>query len=94
VDSATVADYENRHGRVRAVVDVIDAGGVTFLGSAGLALMLRCAEIAAESGPLPVLRAASDPVERLLHLAGVGNFFRRAETGSPGARDEWPSPPG
>lgn len=65
VDSATVAEYESRQGSMLVVVDVIDAGAVTFLGSAGLGVMVRCAEASVAVGRLPVLRAASGTVERL-----------------------------
>jgi anti-anti-sigma factor len=81
VDSATVAEYESRQGSLLVVVDVIDADAVTFLGSAGLTVMVRCAEAASAEGRLLVLRAASGPVERLLQVAGIGGFFRRPETG-------------
>ena len=91
IDSATVAEFEGRLGRLPGVVDAIDAGAVTFLGSAGLTVMVRYSEAAAAAGRLPALRAASDPVERLLHAAGVESYFappaaasaaRQNETGS------------
>jgi anti-anti-sigma regulatory factor len=94
VDSATVADYEKRQGGLSVMVDVIDAGAVTFLGSAGLSVMVRCAEAAAAVGRLPVLRAASGPVERLLHLAGATNFFRRPTAGHLREGDEGPGASG
>jgi anti-anti-sigma factor len=88
IDSATVAEFEGRQGRLPIVVDAIDAGAVTFLGSAGLSVMVRCAEVAAAAGGRPVLRAASDPVEVLLRAAGLESYFvrpgpaRQKETGS------------
>ena len=41
VDSVTVAEFESRQGGLPVVVDVIDAGAVSFLSSAGLAVMVR-----------------------------------------------------
>jgi anti-anti-sigma factor len=82
VDSATVAEYEGLQGRLPVVVDVIDAGAVSFLSSAGLAVLVRCAEAAAAAGRVPVLRAASGPVNRLLRIAGLDAYFSRpAEAG-------------
>jgi anti-anti-sigma factor len=87
VDSATVAGFEARQGRAPVVVDAIDAGAVSFLGSAGLAVMVRFAEAAGGAGRFPVLRAASSQVDRLLHAAGLESYFLRPgatqnETGS------------
>jgi len=90
VDSATVAEYESRQGSMLEVVDVIDAGAVTFLGSAGLGVMVRCAEASVAVGRLPVLRAASGTVERLLQVAGMKTFFSRPEPGHHGAGEEAP----
>jgi anti-anti-sigma factor len=91
VDSAAVAEYESRQGRIPVVVDMIDAGAVSFLGSAGLAVMVRCAEIAAAAdGRRPVLRAASGPVERLLRAAGLETYFPRPPAMQAGAGDDAP----
>lgn len=88
VDSATVAEYEKRQGRFPVVVDAIDARTVSFLSSAGLALMVRCcAEAAATVGRRPVLRGASAPVNRLLRAAGIEGYFPRPEAMPPSAGD-------
>jgi anti-anti-sigma factor len=79
VDSAVVAEYASRQGELPVVVDVIDAGAVSFLGSAGLAVMVRCVEAAAAVGRRPILRAASGPVDRLLRVAGLETYFPRSE---------------
>jgi anti-anti-sigma factor len=79
IDSATVAEFEGRQGRLPVVVDAIDAGAVTFLGSAGLAVMVRYAEAAGAAGRPAVLRAASSPVDRLLDAAGLDTYFVRPE---------------
>ena len=80
VDSVAVAEFERRQGSLPVVVDVIDAGGVSVLASAGLAVMVRCAEAAVASGRRPVLRAASGTVERLLRAAGMESYFPRPGT--------------
>ena len=77
IDSAVVGDFEGRQGRRPVVVDAIDAGEVTFLGSAGLAVMVRYAEAAAAVDRFLVLRAASAPVQRLIHAAGLDTYFPR-----------------
>ena len=87
VDSAAVAEYERGQGGLPVVVDVIDAGAVSFLASAGLAVMVRCAEAAAAVGRRPVLRAASGTVERLLRAAGLESYFPRPGTTPPDAED-------
>jgi anti-anti-sigma factor len=79
VDSAAVAEYERRQGGLPVVVDEIDAGGVSFLASAGLAVMVRCAGAAAATGRRPVLRAAAGPVDRVLRAAGLGSYFARPD---------------
>ena len=84
IDSAVVAEFEKRQGRRPVVVGAIDAGAVTFLGSAGLAVMVRYAETAARVGRLPVLRATSATVDRLLRTAGLEDYFPRSR-GTPPA---------
>jgi anti-anti-sigma factor len=90
VDSAVVAEYESRQGSLPVVVDAIDAGAVSFLGSAGLAVMVRYAEAGSADGRRPVLRAASAPVDQLLRVAGMETYFARSEAMQPEAGDEAP----
>jgi anti-anti-sigma regulatory factor len=77
LDSAVVEWFKARQGRVPMVVDAIDAGEVTFIGSTALALMLRCAEESRAGDRRPVLRASSAVVDRLLGLAGIEAVFAR-----------------
>jgi anti-anti-sigma factor len=77
VDSAVVAEFQLRQGRAPVVLDAIDAGAVTFVGSAGLALMVRCAETSLAAAHQPVLRATSPPMDRLLEQVGMEHLFRR-----------------
>ena len=90
VDSAAVAEFESRQGSLPVGVDVLDAGAVSFLGSTGLAVMVRYAEAAIEDGRRPVLRAASAPVDQLLRAAGIETYFPRPDAGQPRAGDEAP----
>lgn len=87
VDTAVATLFTSAHGRQRVVVDAIDAGGVTFISSTGLALMLLCTEASVAAGRRPVLRAASHQVERALQLAGIDTLFPRPEP------DQGPPPP-
>ena len=86
VDTEVATRFTRTQGRERVVVDAIDAAGVTFISSSGLALMLLCAEASLEAGRRLVLRAASQRVERALQLAGIGELFPRPE------RDAVPRP--
>lgn len=88
VDTAVATRFASSQRRDRVVVDAIDAGGVTFISSSGLALMLMSAEASVAAGRHPVLRAASRPVDRAIQLAGIDALFPRPEPG------EGASPPG
>ena len=79
VDTAVATRFTAAQGRERVVVDAIDAGGVTFISSSGLALMLLCVEASLAAGRHPVLRAASHQVDRALQLAGIEAVFPRPE---------------
>lgn len=79
VDTEVATRFTTSQGRQRVVVDAIDAAGVTFISSSGIALMLLCAEASLAAGRRPVLRAASRPVDRALQLAGIDSVFPRPE---------------
>jgi anti-anti-sigma factor len=83
VDTAVAARFSSARERQRVVVDAIDAGSVTFISSSGLALMLLCIEASAAAGRRPVLRAASQPVDRALQLAGIDDVFTRPDADAP-----------
>lgn len=91
VDSAVVAHFQSQHGRAAIPVDAIDAGAVTFIGSAGLALMVRCAEASLRATRRPVLRSTSHPVDRLLELAGMELLFTRPEAAQPAGGQDQPT---
>jgi anti-anti-sigma factor len=78
-----VARFRNAYGRELPVIDVIDAGAVSFMSSTGLAVMLRCSDAAVAAGrERPVLRSASHMTERVLRLAGLDTVFPRRAAAS------------
>lgn len=83
VDTAVATQFTISLRRERVVVDAIDAGGVTFMSSSALALLVRAAEASVAAGRHPVLRAASHQVDRALQLAGIDGVFPRPEAGPP-----------
>ena len=77
LDSAVVQEFKDRQGREPVVVDAIDAGAVTFISSAGLALMLLCWEASVAAGRRPVLRASYRAVDRLLEMSSLNRVIVR-----------------
>jgi anti-anti-sigma factor len=77
VDTAVATRFRSLQGRTPVVVDMIDAGQVSFISSSGLAVMLLSAEASVAAGRRPVLRASSHPVDRALQLAGMDDFLLR-----------------
>ena len=83
VDTAVATRFTSSQGRERVVVDAIDAAGVTFISSSGLALLLICMEASLAAGRHPLLRAASHPVDRALRMSGIDGVFPRPELDPP-----------
>jgi anti-anti-sigma factor len=83
VDTAVATQFTTSQRRERVVVDAIDAAGVTFVSSSALALLLTCVEASVAAGRHPVLRAASQQVDRALRLAGIDSVFPRPEPDPP-----------
>ena len=54
---------------------VIDLGGVTFLASSGLAVLIRAAHRAEEDGVRLRLVASTRPVRRPLEVTGADQLF-------------------
>ncbi|TYP84662.1 STAS domain-containing protein [Blastococcus xanthinilyticus] len=74
VDSAVVALWDasdQRHGGAVAV----EASAATFLDCRGLRLVLRETEAARRAGRIPELRRPSNPVRRLVDIAGATPLF-------------------
>jgi anti-anti-sigma factor len=81
VDTAVATRFAAGQRRDQVVVDAIDAGGVTFISSSGLAIMVMCVEASVAAGRKPVLRSVSSPVARALQLAGITSLFPRPGSG-------------
>ena len=79
LDAAVVAAFEAAQRPEPVVVDAIDAAGVTFISSRGVALMLLAVEASSAAGRSPLLRASSHVVDRLLRLAGIDDAFPRPD---------------
>ena len=77
LDAAVVVAFESAQRAEAVVVDVIDAGAVTFISSRGVAVMLLSVESSLAAGRFPVLRASSHVVDRLLRMSGIEDLFRR-----------------
>jgi len=86
LDSAAVARYQELRRSETGVVDAIDAAGVSFISSTGLAVMIRSAEASLAAGRSPVLRASSPAVDRLLQMSGMDDLFLRAPSAPERAR--------
>lgn len=54
---------------------VVDLGDVTFMDSSGLRALLACREHATGHGRTFAIGSCSDPVRRLLEVAGVTDWF-------------------
>jgi anti-anti-sigma regulatory factor len=77
LDSAVVEWFRARQGRAPVIVDAIDASEVTFICSTAMAVMLRSVEESRAADRIPLLRASSPAVDRLLQLAGLEAAFAR-----------------
>jgi anti-anti-sigma factor len=77
VDGGVVAAFERDTG-APSPVTAIDAGAVTFIGSAGIALLVRWAQAtAADSGGRVLLRRSARSVDRVLAVMGLEGRFAR-----------------
>lgn len=70
---------------------VIDCSGVTFLDSMGLRVLVHTRQRAAEYGHDFTLAAPSEPVLRVLELAGVADLFPVVEPIPDAAPDPEPT---
>ena len=73
IDLLVVREFEEAQGSAPVSVDAIDAGAVTYIGSIGLALLLRWATPA--GGPLPL--RSSPQLDRVLELTQLAGLFQR-----------------
>jgi anti-anti-sigma factor len=86
VDTAVAERFKQAQGRRPAVVDAIDAAGVSFISSTGLAVLVRCAEASLAAGRGLVLRASSPALDRILRYTGLQGTFPRPPA-TPGRAD-------
>jgi stage II sporulation protein AA (anti-sigma F factor antagonist) len=70
---------------------VIDCSQVTFLDSMGLRVLVQTIQRAGESGHSVALAAPSQPVIRVLELAGVRSLFTEVEAVPDGDPDPDPA---
>lgn len=82
VDLGTAPQISERVDPLWGTTDlvVVDLTGVTFLGSAGIAQLLRANAAAAENGSTLVLVAQQRPVLRTLEIAGLLSTFTVHDT--------------
>jgi len=80
LDTAVAERFKDHQGRDPMIVDVIDAGAVSFISSTALALLVRCAEASLAASRRPVLRASSPSLERILQLSGLNGTLARPPT--------------
>jgi anti-sigma B factor antagonist len=72
---------------------VIDLGGVTFLGSVGLAMLTKLATEATRSGrPLRIVVAANPLVSMPLELSGLEDELALYPSVQAALDDPWPDP--
>ena len=71
VDAAVVGRFTADPDHQPAPVTAIDAGAVTFISSAGVALMLRWAQAASTDGRPVLLRRSARCVDRVLQQMGL-----------------------
>jgi anti-anti-sigma factor len=75
VDATVVDKFTADPDRQPVPVAAIDAGAVTFISSAGVALMLRCAQAASTDGRPVLLRRSARCVDRVLQQMGLDAEF-------------------
>lgn len=77
VDSATAPAFREAVNRAQAsgVPVVFDLGGVTFMDSSGLHVLLEAAGTQDEDPASGIIRQASRPVRRLLELTGLEHLL-------------------
>lgn len=58
---------------------VIELGGVSFMDSTGLRVLLKASKLLGSNGGTLVLRDPSEPVRRLLEVSGLNTHFEIAQ---------------
>jgi anti-sigma B factor antagonist len=74
IDSYTAPDLSARLA-VDPPVEVVDVGGVTFIDSSGLRVIVEAHQSRVTAGSRLVLRAPSAAVQRLLEISGLSGHL-------------------
>lgn len=77
IDLMVVETFEAANGRIPTPVSYIDAGHVTFIGSAGVQLLLRWVRHSAQAGRPAVLRRSSPALDLVLRVTGLAQHVNR-----------------
>jgi anti-sigma B factor antagonist len=75
IDIATTPEVDAAIAQIMRPDIVLDLSGVTFMGSSGLATLLRASKRAVELGGTLLLRAPSRPVRDLLAMTHLTERF-------------------
>jgi anti-sigma B factor antagonist len=81
IDIATTPEVDAAIAQITQADIVLDLSDVTFMGSSGLATLLRASKRAEELGGTLVLRAPSRPVCDLLAMTHLTDRFHVEEPG-------------
>jgi anti-sigma B factor antagonist len=77
VDALVVDELEREQSGYELRVVAVDVGGLTYIDSAGLSLLVRWARDARRNGRPAQIRSSTPRFERVLELAGLDALFVR-----------------
>jgi anti-anti-sigma factor len=77
VDAPVVRQLEREHDLAALDVVAVDVGGLTFIDSTGLSMLVKWAVQATGAGRPAQIRHATDLFERVIALAGLTHLFTR-----------------
>lgn len=78
VDAPVVGALEAELGMDELHIVAVDVGGLEYIDSAGLGMLVRWARTAASEGRPATIRSSTRRFERTLELAGLDAVFSRA----------------
>jgi anti-anti-sigma factor len=81
VDAGVVSNFERDYGPEPVAIDVINAGAVTFIGSVGVAFLVRWVRAARNAGATAVLHQSSPALDRILELTKLNDIIGRPAGG-------------
>ncbi|MDR0916569.1 MAG: STAS domain-containing protein [Oscillospiraceae bacterium] len=71
----TVREIERAVDAYMPMLCVVDLGGVTFMDSSGLAVLMKTRRRVTQIGGKVRVTGASERIERILNSAGIGKFI-------------------